>query len=161
MRLRPPDAVRARAGRDRVLAWVPSGDSSIVATERVLLLPAGSTPERIPWDLVLRVLWHEHTVEVTSQDVAGAPAVVHRVAYAGAPGSLPEAVRERVNASIVVIRHVELRGEQGARLVARRDPADSALRWSVVFDPGLDARDPELRRAADEALGVLRSSLGV
>jgi len=161
VRLRTPDSVKARATGELVLAWVASGDSSIVATENALLLPAGSTPERIPWDLVLRASWNERTVEVTSQDVPGAPAVVHRVAFAGDPGSLPGVVRERVNASIVVIRHVALRGEQGARLVARRHPSDSHLRWSVVFDPGLDPRDPDLRRDADEALRVLRASLGV
>ena len=161
MRLRPPEAVRDRAAGERVLAWLEVDGSSLVATDRALLLPTGATPERVPWDLVLRVTWDERWVEITAQEIAGGPAVVHRVAYAGDAGALPGVVRERVNASIVVLRHVELRGEQGARLVARRTPGESDLRWSVVFDPGLDPRDPDLRRRADAALDVLRTSLGV
>jgi hypothetical protein len=74
---------------------------------------------------------------------------------------VPSVVRERVNASIVVQRHVELRGEVGARIVARRVPGSTELRWTVTFDAGLDPRDPDLRRRADEALDTLRTSLGV
>jgi hypothetical protein len=70
-------------------------------------------------------------------------------------------IRERVNASIVVQRRIELVGERGARFVARREPGTTDLRWSVVFDAGLDPSDPELRRRADEALAALRVSLGV
>ena len=84
-----------------------------------------------------------------------------RVPIEGDAGALPSVVKERVNASIVVSRHVELQGERGARLVARRTPGSSELRWSVVFDPGLDPADPDLRASADAALEALRGSLGV
>jgi hypothetical protein len=60
-----------------------------------------------------------------------------------------------------VQRHVALRGEAGARFLGRRVPGSTDLRWSVVFDAGLDPRDPVLRARADDALAVLRSSLGV
>jgi hypothetical protein len=70
-------------------------------------------------------------------------------------------VRERVNASIVVQHHAALVGDAGARLVARRIPGSTDLRWSVVFDPGLDPSDPDLRARADEALTALRSALGI
>jgi hypothetical protein len=52
-------------------------------------------------------------------------------------------------------------GERGARFVARRVAGSSELRWSVVFDVGLDPADPDLRRRADAILGELRTSLGV
>ncbi len=162
MRLRPPAEVRARAPGERVLGWCPSGTSTLVATDKALLLPQVDGVEvRIPWDLVLRATWEESAVEVTAQDSPGGRAVVRRIPIAEEPGALPEVVRERVNASIVVQHHVELVGERGARFVARREPGSSELRWSVVFDGGLDPRDPELRRRADEALASLRISLGV
>jgi hypothetical protein len=66
-----------------------------------------------------------------------------------------------VTSSIVVQHHAELVGERGARFVARRVPGSTDLRWSVVFDTGLDPADPELRRRADEILADLRASLGV
>jgi hypothetical protein len=147
-----------------VLAWLPSGTSAIAATEQELVLPEGHEPEAIPWDLVLRVTWAVDSVEVTAQERAGARPVVHRVAVTGAPGEVADlaaAVRERVNASIVVQHHAPLVGDRGARFVARRRPGSDELRWSVVFDAGLDPSDPALRDQADEELAGLRASLGV
>jgi hypothetical protein len=162
VRWRTPPQVRARVPGERVLAWVVSGDSSLVATEAALVLPDGDAPgARVAWDLVLRAHWEADVVEVTAQSGAGGRPVLHRIALDADPGALPEVVRERVNASIVVQHHVELVGERGARLVARRTPGSDELRWSVVFDPGLDPRDPDLRRRADEALTALRVALGV
>jgi len=161
VRGRAPAEVRRRAEGRRLLAWLPSGSSALVATDAELLLPEGSVPASIPWDLVLRVTWVVDSVEVTAQERAGSRPVVHRVPLTGQPGELAEAVRERVNASIVVQHHVALVGERGARFVARRTPGTDELRWSVVFDAGLDPADPALREQADEALGALRASLGV
>ncbi len=70
-------------------------------------------------------------------------------------------MRERVTASIVIQHHALLDGDLGARFVARRVPGSVDLRWSVVFDAGLDPRSPDLRRRADTALAELRTSLGV
>ena len=50
---------------------------------------------------------------------------------------------------------------KGARLVARRAGLDGEIRWSVIFDEGLDAQDPQLQAAAMEQLALLRESLGI
>jgi len=160
MRLRAPAEVRERVPGERVLAWAPSGTSTVVATEDALVLPNGSGGDRVPWDLVLRVSWEQGGFELVSQPRPGAPAATVLVPVPE-PGALPGVIKERVNASIVVARHVPLADDGGARIVARRTPGSSELRWSVVFDPGLDPRDPALRAAADEALAALRGSLGV
>lgn len=160
MRLRTPAEIKARVPGERVLAWAPSGASSVVATDGALVLPAGADPERVPWDLVLRVSWEPDGFVLVSQERPGARAETRQVPVPDL-GSLPAVVKERVNASIVVARQVSLDGERGARIVARRTPGSSELRWSVVFDAGLDPSDPALRAAADEALAALRGSLGV
>ena len=161
MRFRTPREVKARAVGERVLAWLPSGSSSLVATDVALVLPEGSDPERVPWDLVLRAQWVEGALDLTAQRVPGARPVLLHVPVTGSPDVLAGVVRERVNASIVVQDHVVLSGTQGARVVGRRVPGTTDLRWSVVFDPGLDPGDPELRARADAALAELRASLGV
>jgi hypothetical protein len=161
VRLRPPAEIRARAGGERVLAWLPSGTSSLVATEVALLLPDGSEPARVPWDLVLRAQWDEDGLDLTAQTGPGGRPVVVHVPVTGDIGTIAGVVRERVNASIVVQDRITLSGRAGARVVARRVPGSTDLRWSVVFDPGLDPGDPALRAAADAALAELRASLGV
>jgi len=162
VRLRAPSGVRARVPGERVLSWMVSGSSYLVATPAALVLPEGEHESlRVPWDLVLRTVWEPDAVEITAQESAGGRPVVHRVHIGGDPGVLPEVVREHVTASIVVQHHVELVGERGARFVARRIPGSTDLRWAIVFDAGLDPGDPELRRAADESLTALRISLGI
>jgi hypothetical protein len=162
VRLRAPAEVRARAAGERVLAWMPVGASSLVATSSALLLPAGAADDvRLPWDRIVRASWEPEIVEVTAQPESGGRPVVHRVRIEGDPGVLPEVVRERVTSSIVVQHHVLLEGERGARVVARRVPGSTDLRWSVVFDAGLDPTDPALRARADDALTALRTSLGI
>jgi hypothetical protein len=161
MRFRPPAEVRARVPGERVLAWLPSGSSSVVATETGLLLAEGQDPQRLSWDLVLRAVWGEDGVDITAQTSPGSRPVVVHVPVTGDAETLAGVVRERVNASIVVQHHVALVGDKGARVVARRVPGSTELRWSVVFDAGLDASDPALRDQADAALADLRSTLGV
>ena len=162
MRLRAPSEIRARVPGERVLAWMRVGSSSLVATESALMLPAGAGEDlRVPWDRVLRASWEPEVFELTAQAAGGGRPVVTRVRIEVEPGVLPGVVRERVTASIVVQHHAELVGERGARFVARRVPGSADLRWSVVFDAGLDPSDPELRRRADAILTDLRTSLGV
>jgi hypothetical protein len=168
VRFRPPAEVRERVPGERVLAWMPVGESSLVATETTLVLPEDdgvrrtAGPDlRVPWDRVLRASWEPEIVEVTAQPESGGKPVVHRVRISGEPGVLPEVVRERVTSSLVVQHHARLDGERGARFIARRVPGTTDLRWAVVFDPGLDPADPLLRARADEVLAGLRTSLGV
>ena len=161
MRLRAPAQVRALAGGERVLAWAPSGASAVVATEKALVLPAGVGPALVAWDLVLRAQWAEGVLDLTVQERAGGRPEVLHVPVEGPVDALAGVVRERVNASIAVQRHVMLAGDKGARVIARRVPGQTELRWTVVFDSGLDPRDPELRSRADAALADLRAALGV
>ena len=67
MRLRPPPEVRERVGRERVLAWLPSGGSSVVATERALLLPEGTDPPTLPWDRILHASWDATSIRISAQ----------------------------------------------------------------------------------------------
>ena len=139
--------------RERVLshAVVPEGDF-VVATTDALHLPGG---QRFPWHLMDKAVWDEEGVTVTMTD-----GVSHRVLLPE-PGLLPETVRERVTASIVASRRVQLDARGGVRLVARRVPGYDTPRWEFIFDPGLDPSDPGLRALAEQALEEVRRSLGV
>ncbi|MEV0585874.1 hypothetical protein [Nonomuraea sp. NPDC050310] len=133
---------------ERVLAYA----APVVATERALLLPEGV---RVPYETVGKASWDESGLRLSLTD-----GTVHEVPVE-TPGRLPETLRERVNSTIVVNKHVSLPGRGGVRLIARRKPGGEVLGWSFLFDEGLDPDDPGLRAHAEQALETVRRSMGV
>jgi hypothetical protein len=160
----PDDVAAMELGpRERILGWAEcTGDHRgfVVTTNLAVTLTGGA---RIPYDRVIRAGWDDPVLEMVVQMASGTPTDTLRLILgASASGAVPVVVRDRVTASIAAQRHVPLLQDgKGAQLVARKDPATQAIRWAVVFDSGVDSRDPEIRIAADEALANLRSSLGL
>jgi hypothetical protein len=144
-----PDGVAVQRG-ERVLAV--GGET--VATDAALYLP-GEEGVRLPWERVEQATWQEGVLAV--REVGGRR---HTVRLAD-PGSVPEAVRERVTATVVVSTHVRLPAG-GVRIVGRRPPRDDGdLRWTFVFDRGLDPDDPGLLAQAEQALAEIRRQTGL
>lgn len=148
---------------ERILAW-GIGESSepessfVVATSAALYDQRSHA--RYPWIDVIKGTWEQPNLHLTMARGNGSQRVLLRVDQ---PNDLPAAVRDRVTDTVVVSEHAELGEGAGAQFVARREPGGGVedIRWSVVFDSGLDPGDPALRAAADRALRELRSSLGI
>ncbi len=158
VRLRSPrlpagvgDQLGIRPG-EKIVAWGVNAQIYTVATANALY----TAGDRIPWHRVSKATWTEPELVVYLVDDSGTLRIELEDAR-----DLPPAVRDRVTDSVVASEHVELDGDAGARMVARRDSDDGSVRWSVVFDSGLDPNDEHLRAAADAALTQLRSALGV
>ncbi|GIH92219.1 hypothetical protein ACFFMN_18350 [Planobispora siamensis] len=148
---RTPAEVRAAVDpADRVLAHAEGPDGRVIATDRALYLSG----TRLPWYQVDRGVWDEEGLTVLTTDGRE-----HR-ARLPEPGRVPEVVRERVVASIVVSQYVPLDVRGGVRLVARRAEDDRMI-WEFVFDAGLDPQDPGLRALAEQALEGVRRSFGI
>jgi hypothetical protein len=145
---------------ERLLAWGSCDDGAfVVATDRSLVLPEpGGGTRAVRWESVAQASWQDERLEVveTGGGGRGRRTTVLEVLE---PGALPETLRERVTSTIVVSEHVDLVGEQGARITARRSPGGADLTWVVTFDAGLDARDPVLREAADAAVARLKGQV--
>lgn len=133
------------------------GGSYVVATAVALYVP---TPEggfaRIPWDRVDKATWENGRLHV--HETAGGPE--HHVGLAE-PGSIPEIVRERVTATIVVNHQATLPGGGKVRITGRRAPGTEELRWAFVFEADLDPADPGLRAQAEQLLEDLRRQTGL
>jgi hypothetical protein len=128
---------------------------AVLATPLALQVPDRDL--RIPWDRVASATWDDPILRV----VTTGPRETYELAL-HEEGQLPEVIRERVQASILVSEHVMLRGDSGARFSARREPAgDAEVRWTVTFDAGLDPQDADLRELAERALDRLRLTYGV
>ena len=149
---------------EKVLAWGassagdPTQSTVAAATDKALYLQV--TGERLPWDTIIKATWDQPVLELTIDDAADDPPRELAVELEESR-DLPAAVHDRVRASVVVSDRVDLGDGAGALMVARRGSDDGVIRWSVVFDAGLDPSDPALREAANAALTRLRDSLGI
>ena len=77
------------------------------------------------------------------------------------PGRLVELVRERVTTTVVLQRHVPIRGSRGVRVIARRAATGAReLTWLFEYDQGIDPDDPFVEHAAQEALAAARGEVG-
>ena len=165
-----PGWVREAAGaasgrRERPLAAAETGDGGwVVATREALVLAAGpSGPVRtLRWEDVQRADWDQDTATLSVEQVGdyGRPPLRHALPLEE-PGAVVDVVRERVTASVVLQRRVEVARRRGFSVIARRAPSGAGeLRWAFEFDPGVDPQDPGVAAAADRALAEAKESLG-
>ena len=156
-----PDGVVLPLGRgDRVLTWGRVDDDRYAVATNLALYVTAPTPdevERYNWHDIDRAVWSADG-SLTVDTVAG-ERVVLRLRE---PRGVPAAVRERVNASVVVSERHRLAADddRGLRVVARRDPGTGRLVWSAVLDDGLDGDDPAIRERAREITTAVRRRIG-
>lgn len=144
-------------GQGRVLAWgQTAGDGWLVATKQRLICSDSGLD--VMWPQVLGASWDPPVLEVKLWRPASAATEAITLLDAGV---LPQVVRERIEASLVIQQHVVISGGKGARFLARRDPVTDEVTWQTVLDPGLKADDPRVRERIDEALVTLRDAYGV
>ncbi len=137
---------------ERIVAWATAGAEPVVATSQALYLG----PERLRWDQIAKANWDTGKLTLLIES-----AHVRTVELELTDGDdLVDAVHSLVTLSVVVSEHVELGPGAGARLIARRDSDTSVIRWSVIFDSGLDAKDPRLRTLASARLEEFRQATG-
>jgi hypothetical protein len=168
MRLRPsplpPEArqVRVAAG-ERVLAGCVASSGTVVAGTRDALYLSGESLVRIPWEQVEKADWDKESEILTVSEVGtwGAARPVHAFTLRD-PGRLLELLRERVTASVVLQRHIPVRGDRGVFVIARRAPrGDQPLTWVYEFQEGIDPDDPEVRRLAEIGLARAQEETGL
>jgi hypothetical protein len=159
-----PASVRAGLALEdgeRVLAAAALLDGRwVVGTTRSLhvVAPDGAG-ERHGWDQVAAAVWSDTAsmLQVTWVDQ-------HRqlvLELAGDAGFLPEVIRERVEASVVVSRRVSAGGRRGVRVAVRRAGPGAALTTQVVADRGVDLNEPELAARVAAELADLREQTGM
>ncbi|MFA6299825.1 MAG: hypothetical protein WC642_11705 [Nocardioides sp.] len=159
LRLRREQPDLAVAAGERVLAWATDTVGDVVGgTRHALYL----RDHRIPWEQVEAADWDRDTSVLSIREVGtwGQVRPQHRVTL-DQPGGLLELLRERVTASIVLQRHVAVRGRRGVRVVARRAPHSTGeIAWFLEYDQGVEPDDPAVRVAVDEALRAARGEVG-
>ncbi len=148
---------------ERALAWAAVERGGwVVGTRDALYVPAG----RVPWEQVEAADWDDELerLRVTEIGTWGERRPLHLLTLStkGADTHrLLQLVRERVTASVLLVRHVPVTGRKGVRVVARRAPAGtSPVLWFFEYDAGIDPDDPLVRAAAETALDAARADIG-
>ncbi len=156
-RSRRPALTVARG--ERVLASATTDDGTVIGGTR----DAFYAPLRVPWEQVEAADWDRETTTLRVSEVgAWGEARPEHVFAVAEPGRLLELIRERVTASVVLQRHVPLRGRRGVRVIARRAPgAGGRLTWVYEYDEGVDPADPAVRLAAAQTLRAARDEVGI
>lgn len=163
--VRLPDEVRRAAellAGERVLASARIADGWTFATTHALhvvtlLGEAGRA------DAARRVAWTDIRTATTAPsehllDVLLVDGARWSVPVGTSPGRLPEAVRERVQNSVVHARFVEVRRGKGVHVVARRTPEEQ-VSVTVMADEGIDATAPEVAAQVQQVTREMRSDL--
>lgn len=150
-------AVRVQPG-DRRVAWTLTTDGQpVVATEQGLVLPGR---ERVDWADVERVGWQRPVLTVVeSAEVAGSGRTT-TVMLQEPDGGVPAVVHSGVTSSVGWTTHIRLQPAGGARVVGRRRPGHEHLVWQVVYDPGTDLGDPQVRAQAEAVVLRARRTVG-
>lgn len=132
---------------ERVLQWATAGEGWVVATTVGLRWPAAY--ELVRWDEITHVSYAAGTMTVQP---AGARLEFEDVKR------LPEVVRDRVNASIAIDRHMRLTPEgRGVRVIGRRRSDTGEMRFETTYDAGVDTSDPVIEQRAAAAVDEVRS----
>ena len=133
------------AGRRRLYAVTPGPDGPHLTLSR-------------PWHLVDAGLWsgEDGSLRVTWVDGERPARFVLTAA-----DRLPETLRERVQASVVLVEAVDLGGRRTARVVVRKDLATGDLMSQAVLGPGVRSSDPGVSEQVRAGLARVREQAGL
>lgn len=146
----------AAQGKVRVLR-VARGDQTIAAAlpDALAIFAQGRWHFR-RWETILNGGWRDGVDELYWTLLDGTE---ERLALS-APADLPFIFAERVRASIVATRGVQLPNELGAvQLAGRRPPADrdAKIIWTVLPEPRTDLNDARVQAAVQAEIVKLRA----
>jgi hypothetical protein len=161
-----PADVLGRAGlprTDRVLASAVATDGTwLLGTRDALVIVEPAETIRLAWEHVETAHWdrEEERLRVAEVGEFGQVRPVHTFTVRE-PGLLLQMVRERVTASVLLQRRVAVSGRRGLTVIARRPPrGQGEIIWACEYDAGVDPDDPDVRRAAEDAVRSAQDELG-
>ncbi|MGL4831948.1 MAG: hypothetical protein ACRCWS_05125 [Propionibacteriaceae bacterium] len=145
--------------RPRVLAWGTTSTGLIVALPSVLALCEGQTWHSIAWTEIVTGGWDPVKGLLSWRLMDDTTTVVGMAD----PGHFPEVFRERVQASIALVKQVDLPDGGTATVFARQDPSSGRrqLSWGIVAGTDGDLSTSANAAFADAAVARFRAEYDI
>ena len=155
----PTPGTRGPQARDRLLAAAQSGDTWLLATVHRFgaIEPDGTVCWLRPWHDVDAASWGRQSSTLTVTFVDGGRPVMLPMAN---ERTFLQALRERVQASVVMALELPLEGPRKAKAVIRQDFATGDLVEQLVLSRGTRPSDA-ISAAAEAAFVTLREETGI
>lgn len=164
----PPEAVLSAAGlgsgeKLHAAARDDWDGSWVLATtwRLVTVTDEGQVQLDRRWLAVDSGSWDPDTYQLGVSWVDGTPVTQWRLRSSSGPGRLPDTLHDRVSASVVLTRHVDLGPGRTARVVIRKDLSTRELHEQVLVDRAARAADTELRDEVARARTEVRTQVGL
>lgn len=164
---KPVDSAAGLGSGERILAAAQddhSGRWVLITSWRLVVVGTSDVPELVvdqPWLEVDGGSWDPETGSLSLSWVGGGAGLQWQFLERTGPGRVPESFRERVSASVVLTRHLDLGPRRTARVAIREDLRDRSLSEQVLLGKGVSPQDAELFEAVDEARTELRDQVGL
>lgn len=142
---------------ERVVAAARLDDGGVLTVTTRHLVVAGPGEMRCPWHLIDSGGYRPEQDELWATFVDDRPRQSWRVRD---PGQVPEAFRDRVQASVVLVERVDVDRANSARVVLRKDLADGSLSIQTIYKDTSDPDLPELRAGVEESVSRLAEHVG-
>ena len=148
---------------ERVLAHATDEltGGSVVATTWALAVvrPDGVLELRRPWHLVDAGVWQHEVSTLTVTFVDGTRPT--QWTLGGQRTLLPEVLRERVQASVVLAQRLSVGERRTARVAIRKDLQTGSLLSQTLLGRGVRAADPVVQEQLSRALAELADQVGL
>ncbi len=147
---------------DQALAIARARGGSWLVGTRGRLILVGEQVVDLPWSEIEDAAWDSESATLTIRGLAPYGEPVPTWSHILIDGDrLVQLLRERVHASIISQRRVELAPGRGFTVIGRRNPLGGAITWMTSYDRQVDPRDRQVAALVDQALAVSRHEVGV
>ena len=139
----------------RILSWTYAREGFCVGTPTHLNVGDTSGWLHVGWHEIERGDWNAETQALRWAQYGGRRGTAHH----DPPARMPELLRERIAASIVLEKFVPVRGDKGVIISARRSLSspDAQVLWHRSISPGLRWDDRGVEELAEATIADLRS----
>lgn len=145
--------------RPTILAWAEAADGWAVGLTGAMLVSHGESWRSFAWHQVTTGQWDSPSGRLTWVDADG---TAHE-ALLRSGGRFADLFNERVTASVVVTRRVELQPGRQITLALRRnlEPGSDETQWQVIPGPRVDLDDPATQARVDQELAAALADFGL